>query len=76
MTSVHRCPGNCSISQSISKIAEVQVTSASEQIELENEQLLKTEEKNEEATPVLEQHEESRRPRVGRQPALPTKAEI
>ena len=53
MTSRPRSPGHCSISQSIKHVAEVQVTSAPEQIELENEQLLNTE-KKEEATPVLE----------------------
>ena len=76
MTSMPRCPGHCSISLSISTIAEVQATSASEQIELKNEQLLHTEENKKDATPAPEQHEEARRPRVGRRPVLPTKAEI
>ena len=75
MTSMSRCPGHCSISPSIRKIAEGQATAASEQIELENEQLLNTE-KKEHATPVPEQREEARRPCVGRRPVLPTKAEI
>ena len=52
------------------------MTSAAEQIELENEQLRDAEEKKEEATPVPEQHELTRQPRAGRQPVLPTKVEI
>ena len=69
MTSMPRCPGHCSISPNIRNVAQVQATSTSEQLQ-------NTEENKEGAAPLPEQHEEARRPRVGRRPVLPTKAEF